>query len=43
MEGRDLPIYVFTYAIEMSQFAFADPITSNIDYLDHSIPARIHA
>ena len=43
MEGKELPIYVFTYAVEMVQFVFADPILVNFDPLDHSIPARDHA
>ena len=43
MEGKELPIYVFTYGIEMVQFVFADPLLVNFDSLDHSIPARDHA
>jgi hypothetical protein len=43
MEGKDLPIYVFTYSIEMTQFVFADAVVTNTDMLDHTIPARTHA
>ena len=43
MEGKKLPIYVFTYNIEMTQFVYADPTVTNVDPIDHSIPARAHA
>lgn len=39
-----MPLYAFTYAIEMIQFYFEDP-TETLDnfQLDHSIIARKHA
>jgi hypothetical protein len=43
MEGLDLPIYIITYNIEMTQFVFANPIVTDSDPLDHSIGARDHA
>lgn len=43
MEGTELPIYVITYNIEMTQYVFADPIATNIEPIDHSIAARAHA
>ena len=43
MEGVKLPIYVITYSVDMTQFVFADPIVTDVDPLDHSIPARAHA
>jgi hypothetical protein len=44
LEGTKLPIYAFTYAIEMIQFYFENS-TDNLDedVLDHSIIARTHA
>jgi len=43
-EGRRLPLYVFSYGIEMTQFYFEDPIMTNDAFmLDHSIIARTHA
>lgn len=43
-EGAEMPIYAFTYGIEMVQFYFEDP-THTLDnfQLDHSIIARKHA
>ena len=43
-EGVDLPLYVFTYQVEMVQFYFEDP-TETLDefLLDHSLIARKHA
>ena len=43
-EGAEMPLYAFTYAIEMIQFYFEDP-TETLDnfHLDHSIIARKHA
>lgn len=43
-EGVDMPIYAFTYGIEVPQFVFEDP-TKTADYnaLDHTIIARTHA
>lgn len=43
MESLDLPIYVFTYNIEMNQFVFANPVVTDTDPIDHSIAARDHA
>ena len=43
MEGLDLPIYIITYNIEMTQFVFANPTLTNEDPIDHSISARDHA
>ena len=46
-EGTTLPLYAFTYAIEMIQFYHEDPdaLTGTNDEitLDHSIVARHHA
>jgi len=46
-EGIGLPLYAFTYAIEMVQFYHEDPdaLTGTNDEitLDHSIVARHHA
>ena len=46
-EGIDLPLYAFTYAIEMVQFYHEDPDaflgTNDEITLDHSIVARHHA
>ena len=43
MEGLDLPIYIITYNIEMTQFVFANPVVTDVDIIDHSIAAREHA
>lgn len=43
-EGIDIPMYIFTYAVEMVQFYFEDPSASLDDFmLDHSLIARKHA
>ena len=46
-EGMGLPLYAFTYAIEMIQFYHEDPDaftgTNDEVTLDHSIVARHHA
>jgi hypothetical protein len=43
-EGIKLPIYAFTYNLEMVQFNFEDATKSNDDQLiDHSLVARKHA
>lgn len=44
LEGIKVPIYAFTYGIELIQFYFENS-TENLDYhkLDHSIIARTHA
>lgn len=43
-EAHNLPLYVFTYALEMTQFYFEDPTLNNDQYLlDHSIVARTHS
>lgn len=46
-EGIGLPLYAFTYAIEMIQFYHEDPDaltgTNDVVTLDHSIVARHHA
>lgn len=43
-EAIELPLYVFTYGIEMTQFYFEDPSLNNDEnLLDHSIVARTHA
>ena len=43
-EGMDLPLYAFTYAIEMTQFYYEDPSATMDNFqLDHSIVARTHA
>ena len=43
MEGLDLPIYIITYNIEMTQFVFANPVANDSDPIDHTIGARDHA
>ena len=43
MEGLDLPIYIITYNIEMTQFVFANPVDTEYDPIDHTIGARDHA
>ena len=43
-EGIDIPLYVFTYQLEMIQFYFEDPsATLDDSLLDHSLVARKHA
>lgn len=43
-EGKKVPIYAFTYNIEMAQFYYEDPsMTGDKHSLDHSIIAREHA
>ena len=44
-EGTHLPIYIFTYNIEMTQFVFTDLIKNlnQSEHIDKSIPARHHA
>lgn len=43
-EGIEVPLYAFTYNIEMVQFYFEDPnATLDEPMLDHSIIARKHA
>ena len=43
-EGAEMPIYAFTYGIEMVQFYFEDPSHTLDNFrLDHSIIARKHA
>jgi len=43
-EGADMPLYAFTYGIEMIQFYFEDPSATLDNFqLDHSIIARKHA
>ena len=44
-EGRELPIYIFTYNIEMTQFIYTDLMINpdQVEVIDKSIPARHHA
>ena len=44
-EGTHLPIYFFTYNIEMTQFVYTDLIKNlnQSEHIDKSIPARHHA
>ena len=44
-EGTHLPVYIFTYNIEMTQFVFTDLIKNlnQTEHIDKSIPARHHA
>jgi hypothetical protein len=43
-EGVDIPMYIFTYQIEMVQFYFEDPSATLDEFLlDHSLIARKHA
>lgn len=43
-EGIKLPIYAFTYNLEMVQFHFEDTTKSNdVQLIDHSLVARKHA
>jgi hypothetical protein len=44
-EGINIPLYIFTYNIEMTQFIYTD-LLSNPDQqeiIDKSIPARHHS
>ena len=44
MEGKKVPLYAFTYGLEMVQFYFEDSRLNNDEtQLDHSIIARKHA
>lgn len=55
MEHKEIPIYVITYNVEMTQFVFADrkkiayiiEKSDNLlnleDHIDHSIASRKHA
>ena len=43
-EGHDMPIYAFTYGVDLVQFYFEDPSATLDNFqLDHSIIARKHA
>lgn len=43
-EGIEMPLYAFTYGLEMVQFYFEDPTMTLDNFeLDHSIVARKHA
>ncbi len=43
-EGKDMPLYAFTYGLELIQFYFEDPSATLDNFqLDHSIIARKHA
>ena len=43
-EGSEIPLYAFTYGVEMVQFYFEDPSETLDNFmLDHSIIARKHA
>lgn len=44
-EGNELPIYLFTYNIEMTQFVYTDLMAKEgtEEIIDKSIPARHHA
>ena len=44
-EGIDLPLYIFTYNIEMTQFVYTDLLVNpeQEEVIDKSIPARHHA
>lgn len=43
-EGKEIPLYIFTYNIEMTQFVYTDLLSSTDqqEILDKSIPARHH-
>ncbi len=43
MEAIKLPIYIITYNIEMTQFAFAKASAYVADPIDHSAASRKHA
>jgi hypothetical protein len=44
-EGIDIPLYIFTYNIEMTQFVYTDLLTNpdQQEIIDKSIPARHHS
>lgn len=44
-EGADLPLYIFTYNIEMTQFAYTNLMKNpeQEEIIDKSIPSRHHA
>ena len=44
-EANDIPIYMFTYNIEMSQFAYTNLMIEEgtEELIDKSIPTRHHA
>jgi hypothetical protein len=44
-EGIDIPLYIFTYNIEMTQFVYTNLLTSSNqqEVIDKSIPARHHS
>ena len=44
-EGKEIPLYIFTYNIEMTQFVYTDLLESSNqqEIIDKSIPARHHA
>lgn len=43
-EGIDIPLYIFTYQVELVQFYFEDPSAALDEFvLDHSLIARKHA
>jgi hypothetical protein len=44
-EGIDIPLYIFTYNIEMTQFVYTDLLSSDSqqEIIDKSIPARHHS
>ena len=44
-EGLDLPFYIFTYNVEMTQFISTDLTREpdQVELIDKSIPARHHA
>lgn len=44
-EGIDLPIYIFTYNLEMTQFVYTDLMVNpeQQEIIDKSIPARHHS
>lgn len=43
-EGIEIPLYIFTYQVELVQFYFEDPSAALDDFvLDHSLIARKHA
>ena len=44
-EGNELPFYIFTYNIEMTQFVYTDLMVApeQQELIDKSIPARHHA
>ena len=44
-EGKEIPLYIFTYNIEMTQFVYTDLLESSNqqEIIDKSIQARHHA